>query len=74
MEDIVVEAIRLGYRHIDCAAAYQNEEVVGKALNKVFDSGMVKREELFVLSKLWNKHMNPEDVIPGCEDSLRMLS
>ncbi|MDB4583189.1 aldo/keto reductase, partial [Draconibacterium sp.] len=73
MEDIVIEAIRLGYRHIDCATAYQNEEVVGKALKQAVDSGMVKREELFVLSKLWNKHMNPEDVIPACEDSLRML-
>lgn len=73
MEDIVIEAIRLGYRHIDCATAYQNEEVVGKALNKAIESRMVERDELFVLSKLWNKHMNPEDVIPACEDSLRML-
>lgn len=73
MEDIVVEAIRLGYRHIDCATAYQNEEVVGKALKRAIYSKTVKREELFVLSKLWNKHMNPEDVIPACEDSLRML-
>jgi diketogulonate reductase-like aldo/keto reductase len=73
MGEIVVEAIRLGYRHMDCATAYQNEEVVGKALKQAVDSGMVKREELFVLSKLWNKHMNPGDVIPACEDSLRML-
>lgn len=73
MVDIVVEAIRLGYRHIDCATAYQNEEVVGKALKHAEDSGMVKREELFVLSKLWNKHMNPKDVIPACEDSLKKL-
>ena len=73
MEDIVIEAIRLGYRHIDCATAYQNEEVVGKALNKAIESRMVERDELFVLSKLWNKHMNPGDVIPACEDSLRML-
>lgn len=73
MEDIVVEAIRLGYRHIDCATAYQNEEVVGRALKKAFDKGLVKREELFVLSKLWNKHMNHDQVIKGCENSLRML-
>lgn len=73
MEDVIVESIRLGYRHIDCATAYQNEEVVGRALSKAIGLGLVKREELFVLSKLWNKHMNPEDVIPACEDSLKML-
>jgi diketogulonate reductase-like aldo/keto reductase len=73
MEDIVVEAIRLGYRHLDCATAYQNEEVVGRAISKAIELGYVKREELFVLTKLWNKHMNPEDVIPACEDSLKML-
>lgn len=73
MEDIIVESIRLGYRHLDCATAYQNEDVVGRAIAKAIKLGYVKREELFVLSKLWNKHMNPEDVIPACEDSLKML-
>ena len=73
MEDIIVESIRLGYRHLDCATAYQNEEVVGGAIAKAIDTGLVKREELYVLSKLWNKHMSPEEVIPACEDSLRML-
>src|SRR5210317_1032089 len=62
MEDIIVESIRLGYRHIDCATAYQNEEVVGKAIARAISSGLVKREELFVLSKLWNKHMSSEEV------------
>jgi alcohol dehydrogenase (NADP+) len=73
MEDIVVEAIRLGYRHIDCATAYQNEEVVGRALDKSIKSGLVTRNELFILSKLWNKHMKPEDVIPALEDTLEKL-
>jgi alcohol dehydrogenase (NADP+) len=73
MEDIIVEAIRLGYRHIDCATAYQNEEVVGRAIARAIDTGLVNREELFVLSKLWNKHMHPLEVIPACKDSLRML-
>ena len=73
MDDIVIEAIRLGYRHIDCATAYQNEEIVGRALKKAVDKGLVKREELFVLSKLWNKHMSRDQVINACEDSLRML-
>ncbi|MFO8053127.1 MAG: aldo/keto reductase [Candidatus Omnitrophota bacterium] len=73
MEDIVIEAIRLGYRHLDCATAYQNEDVVGRAISKAIKKGLVKREELVVLTKLWNKHMTPEEVVPACEDSLRML-
>ena len=73
MDDIVTEAIRLGYRHIDCATAYQNEDMVGKGIAKAIQSGFVERDALFVLSKLWNKHMQPEAVIPACEDSLRML-
>jgi len=73
MEDIIVESIRLGYRHLDCATAYQNEEVVGAAIARAIELGLVTREELFITTKLWNKHMSPEDVIPACEDSLRML-
>ena len=73
MEDIIVEAIRLGYRHLDCATAYQNEDVVGRAIKRAIDEGLVTREELFITTKLWNKHMSPEEVIPACEDSLRML-
>jgi len=73
MEDVIVESIRLGYRHIDCATAYQNEDVVGRALKRATRDGLVKREELFVLSKLWNKNMSPEEVIPACEESLRNL-
>jgi len=73
MEDVIVEAIRIGYRHFDCATAYQNEEVVGRALKRAMADGLVKRDELFVLSKLWNKDMNPEDVIPACEASLEKL-
>lgn len=73
MEDIIVESIRLGYRHIDCATAYQNEDVVGRAIARAIDEGIVKREELFVLSKLWNKHMQADSVIPACEDSLKQL-
>lgn len=73
MEGLIIEAIRLGYRHIDCATAYQNEEVVGSALAKAMGAGIVHREELFVLSKLWNKHMKPAEVIPACEKTLRQL-
>ncbi len=73
MEDIIIESIRLGYRHLDCATAYQNEDIVGGAIAKATKMGIVNRAELFVLSKLWNKHMSSEEVIPACKDSLKML-
>ncbi|MDR1584675.1 MAG: aldo/keto reductase [Prevotellaceae bacterium] len=58
--DAVLEAIRCGYRHIDCAYVYKNEIEVGMALDYAFRYGIVKREELFVTSKLWNSDHDPE--------------
>jgi alcohol dehydrogenase (NADP+) len=53
----VREAIRLGYRHIDCASVYANEPEVGEAIRGAIDAGEVKREEMWITSKLWcNAH------------------
>lgn len=69
----VLWAIEAGYRHIDCAAIYQNEKEVGNALNKAFDDGMVTREEVFVTSKLWNNAHEKDQVKVGLANTLRDL-
>lgn len=75
-EDIaeaVKGAISIGFRHIDCASVYGNEKHIGRSLKEVMDSGEVKREELWITSKLWNDKHSPEDVIPSCKKSLADL-
>ncbi len=69
----VKEAIAVGYRHIDCAAVYGNEHLIGESLHEVLDSGLIQREELWITSKLWNDKHAEVDVIPACEKSLRDL-
>ena len=69
----VKEAISVGYRHIDCAAVYGNEHLIGESFRSVLDSGLIKREELWVTSKLWNDKHGEADVIPACLQSLKDL-
>ncbi len=74
MEDATVEAIRLGWRHIDTARAYENEEVVGEAIRRSICEGYISSaEDLFITGKLWNGHMNPKDVAPACNATLTAL-
>ena len=49
----VLDAIKTGYRLIDTAAIYMNEEAVGAAIKEAIETGLVKREELFVTTKVW---------------------
>ena len=57
----VYEAIRMGYRLIDTAAAYTNEDAVGEAVRQAIDEGICTREDLFITSKLWVTDMKNED-------------
>nr|CAB3478838.1 unnamed protein product [Digitaria exilis] len=71
--DAVYAAVKAGYRHIDCAKAYYNEKEIGLVLKKLFEEGVVKREDLFITSKLWVDDQAPEDVPEALNTSLNDL-
>ena len=73
VSEAVYGAIEKGYRLIDCAAVYQNEDQIGEVLEKIFKNGVVKREELFVTSKVWNDKHGDGEVIASCKKSLADL-
>lgn len=69
----VKEAIRLGYRHIDCAPIYGNEAEIGRALKESFKEGVVSRDQMWITSKLWNNAHAPEDIEPALKKTLSDL-
>lgn len=74
--DQVAEAVKdaavVGYRHFDCASVYGNEVRIGYALQEIMHGG-VRRDELWVTSKLWNNKHGEKDAILSCEKSLADL-
>jgi diketogulonate reductase-like aldo/keto reductase len=66
-------ALEAGFRHLDCAERYRNEEAVGNAIQDAFKAGTLQREELFVTTKLWNSNHRPERVKPAFDGSRRRL-
>jgi len=66
-------AIEMGYRHIDCASVYGNEKEIGEVLSQLISEGKVKREELWITSKVWNDMHGEGDVIKSCKQSLADL-
>jgi diketogulonate reductase-like aldo/keto reductase len=66
-------ALEVGFRHFDCAERYRNEEAVGSAMQAPFTAGIIRREDVFVTTKLWNTNHRPERVKPAFDASLRRL-
>ena len=66
-------ALEAGFRALDTAERYRTEQEVGEAMKEVFNAGKIKREEVFVGTKLWNTNHRPERVKPAFEASLKRL-
>src|SRR3954469_988924 len=66
-------ALETGFRLLDTAERYRTEKEVGEAMQEVFKEAKIKREDVFVITKLWNTNHRPERVKPAFEASLRKL-
>lgn len=74
VSDVVFEALRVGYRHLDLAKVYRNQRGVGEGIKRgLAEIPGLKREDIFVASKLWNNKHRPEDVGPALDDTLEEL-
>src|SRR5580698_8929691 len=74
--DAVAEAVKyaasIGYRHFDCASVYGNEEKIGSVFRQMFQNGL-RRDEVWITSKLWNDKHGEAEVMQSCEKSLSDL-
>ncbi|XP_053617227.1 aldo-keto reductase AKR2E4-like [Plodia interpunctella] len=73
MRQTIIDAIEAGYRHIDTASLYKNEEEIGQGIADVIKKGLVKREDLFITTKLWNDKHAFDQVVPALKESLKRL-
>jgi alcohol dehydrogenase (NADP+) len=71
--ETITEAVRIGYRHFDCAPLYGNEVEIGEALETAVKDGIAARDDIWVTSKLWNDNHLPEHVMPALEKTLADL-
>ena len=70
-EFMTYEAIKYGYRHIDTAAVYKNEDGVSRALERIFNETQLKREEIFITTKLWPGGLIKLDRVRDYKDTLK---
>lgn len=68
--EAVKHAIDVGYRNFDCAWIYGNEKEIGEGIRSKIEDGTVKREDLFITTKLWNTFHEQDAVIPSLKESL----
>ncbi|BES93512.1 alcohol dehydrogenase NADP [Nesidiocoris tenuis] len=73
LEKVLDTALEAGYRHIDTAYVYQNEQHIGVVIKKWLDSGKLKREDLFIVTKLCPTHLRPDDIEKSINESLKKL-
>ncbi|MEQ2263678.1 hypothetical protein XENORESO_011210, partial [Xenotaenia resolanae] len=73
IQGAVEAAIAAGYRHIDTAYSYKNEVEIGKALRSKMEQGIIRREDMFIVSKLWCTYFAPEDIAVCLNKSLQDL-
>jgi diketogulonate reductase-like aldo/keto reductase len=66
-------ALEAGFRHFDCAERYRNEEAIGEAMQEMFKAGRIRREDVFITTKLWNTNHRPERVKSAFDGSRRRL-
>ena len=69
----ITTALKVGYRLLDCAELYHNEDLVGRVVREAFDGGGLRRDGIFITTKLWNNNHRPERVGPALEASLKRL-
>lgn len=72
--NLVYEAIKIGYRHIDCACDYGNEIEVGLGIKKALDENICSRQDLWITSKLWNTYHSKEHVELALQKTLQDLN
>ena len=72
-KNATVAALKAGFRHLDCAERYRNEEQVGEAIREDIQAGSLTRGDLFITTKLWNNNHRPERVRPAFESSRNKL-